>query len=227
MNSLKKTGFQPKIVVLISGNGSNLQALIDATKNGRLSANITAVISNNAAAGGLVRAENSNVLTNIIDHRKYNNREDFDIALAEKVTSYSPDLIVLAGFMRILGSRFVDHFVGKIINIHPSLLPKYPGLNTHQRALDAGENETGATVHFVTSNLDGGPIIVQAPVSINPNETANMVAKRVLEAEHLIFPMAAQWFCQKRLIMRNGRAWLDNNVLPPTGKVYKRHKTEK
>lgn len=171
-----------KIVVLISGNGSNLQAIIDSKV-----ANIQAVISNKAEAYGLERAKNNNIKTHIIEHQNLN-REDFDKKLQNTIEIYQPDLIVLAGFMRILTADFINTFANKIINIHPSLLPKFKGLNTHKRAIDSGEKEHGATVHLVSSELDSGKILAQKKVQIDTNDTAQTLAEKVLEQEHIIYP---------------------------------------
>jgi phosphoribosylglycinamide formyltransferase 1 len=205
------------IVVLISGSGSNLQALIDAS----LSSNykISAVISNRPDAFGLQRAERDNIPTRVIDHKEYESREAFDKTLASTIDEINPDLIVLAGFMRILGSDFVNQFSGKILNIHPSLLPKYPGINTHQRALDAGDSEHGVSVHFVTADLDGGPVIAQERVSIQQDDTVEVLAARVLEKEHLVYPKVVSWFASGRLHMDNGKAIMDHEELPPCGVV--------
>ena len=208
-----------KLVILISGSGSNLQALIDAIACGQLDVQIVGVISNRSSAAGLVRAKCSNIPTRIIDHNHFDDRNKYDNRLAETVKSYSPDLVVLAGFMRILGPRFVDRFIGKLINIHPSLLPRHPGLNTHQRALDAGDLETGATVHFVTSELDSGPAIVQASVPIKTKDCADTIAKRVLKIEHIIVPIATQWLAEGRVEMRGKNAIFDGIALPPCGKL--------
>ena len=208
-----------KLVILISGSGSNLQALIDAIACGQLDVQIVGVISNTSSAAGLVRAKCSNIPTRIIDHNNFDDRNKYDNRLAETVKSYSPDLVVLAGFMRILGPRFVDRFIGKLINIHPSLLPRHPGLNTHQRALDAGDLETGATVHFVTSELDNGPAIVQASVPIKTKDCADTIAKRVLKIEHIIVPIATQWLAEGRVEMRGKNAIFDGIALPPCGKL--------
>ena len=207
-----------KLVILISGSGSNLQALIDAIACGQLDVQIVGVISNRSSAAGLARAKCSNIPTRIIDHNHFDDRHKYDNRLAETVKSYSPDLVVLAGFMRILGPRFVDRFIGKLINIHPSLLPRHPGLNTHQRALDAGDLETGATVHFVTSELDGGPAIVQASVPIKTKDCADTIAKRVLKIEHIIVPIATRWLAEGRVEMRGKNAIFDGIALPPCGK---------
>ncbi|MDE0762782.1 MAG: phosphoribosylglycinamide formyltransferase [Porticoccaceae bacterium] len=209
-----------KIVVLISGSGSNLQAFIDARDNRQLNADLVGVISNRPKATGLKRAARAGIASRIIDHQAYPKRLDFDRALAAAVADYNPDLVILAGFMRILSAEFVDRFSGRMLNIHPSLLPKYPGLNTHQRALDAGDNEAGTTVHFVTSQLDGGPPIVQGAVPIISGDSAADIAARVLGVEHVIFPMAVQWYCEGRLSMQDGATLLDGEVLAPTGRTF-------
>lgn len=216
----KKPLAKTKIVVLISGSGSNLQAFIDARDNRQLNADLVAVISNRPMATGLERATRAGIASRVIDHQAYPQRLDFDRALASAVADYKPDLVVLAGFMRILSAEFVDRFSGRMLNIHPSLLPKYPGLNTHQRALDAGDNEAGTTVHFVTSQLDGGPPIVQGAVPIICGDSAADIAARVLAVEHVIFPMAAQWYCEGRLSMQDGATLLDGEVLAPTGRTF-------
>ena len=203
------------VVVLISGSGSNLQKLIDASLVSNYK--ISAVISNRPDAFGLQRAERSNVPTRIVDHKSFESREAFDNFLANIIDEINPQLIVLAGFMRILGGDFVNRFSGKILNIHPSLLPKYPGINTHQRALDAGDTEHGASVHFVTPDLDGGPIIVRENVPIYKNDTAEALAARVLKKEHLIYPKVVSWFASGRLHMHKGKAIMDNEALPPSG----------
>ena len=211
-----------RLVILISGSGSNLQAFIDSIARGELEARIVAVISNKADAGGLQRAASAGIPTEVIDHKQFANREAFDTELCARVESYRPDLVVLAGFMRILTPIFLRPFYGKLINIHPSLLPKYPGLNTHQRALDAGDGTAGATVHFVTDELDGGPAILQASVPIQADDSAATIAARVLVQEHRIYPLAAQWFAQGRLQLRDHRAMLDSKPLPPTGFIFEK-----
>ena len=193
-----------RIVVLISGGGSNLQSFIDGCADGSLNGDVVAVISNKAGVKGLERAAVAAIPNITLDHKGFASRAEFDVALADVIDSFSPDLIVLAGFMRILTPQFVNRFLGRLINIHPSLLPKYPGLHTHQRAIDAGDSEAGATVHFVTAELDGGPGIVQAQVELLENDTAEDLASRVLVFEHQIYPLAAQWFCEGRLELREG-----------------------
>lgn len=218
-DGLKTDSASPKrrIVVLISGGGSNLQSFIDACADGSLNADIAAVISNKAGVKGLERAANAGIPNITLDHNSFESRSEFDQALGDVIESFSPDLIILAGFMRILTPQFVNRFIGQLMNIHPSLLPKYPGLHTHQRAIDAGDSEAGATVHFVTPELDGGPSIVQAPVPVLKNDTAEALATRVLEFEHQIYPLAAEWFCQGRVELRDGEAVFDNQLLPVEG----------
>jgi phosphoribosylglycinamide formyltransferase-1 len=208
------------IVVLISGGGTNLQAIIDACAAGEIPAKISAVISNKADAYGLTRAQNAGIATDIINHKNFPDRESFDLALRDCVEKYQPDLVIFAGFMRIVTDQFIAPFVGKSLNIHPSLLPKFTGLNTHQRAIDAGESHAGTTVHFVTVELDGGPAVIQAAVPVLAADTASVLAARVLEQEHNIFPLAAKWFCEGRLKLINGKAVLDGEELPSTGYQY-------
>lgn len=206
-----------QLVVLISGSGSNLQAFIDAAQQGVLNADIAAVISNKTGVKGLERAADAGIANEVIDHRQFADRESFDRELASRIDHYNPDLVILAGFMRILTPEFVDHFAGHIMNIHPSLLPKYPGLHTHQRAIEAGDKTAGATVHFVTSELDGGPAIIQAEVPILDGDDADTLAARVLTQEHQIYPLAAQWFCEGKLSLRDNVPQLNGEPLPPSG----------
>lgn len=203
------------IVVLISGSGSNLQALIDASAEAGFT--ISAVLSNRPQAFGLERAARSGITTRVIDHTDYSDRTEFDAALLNAIEDYQPKLVVLAGFMRLLGGEFVRHFAGRIINIHPSLLPKYPGTNTHQRAIDAGDTEHGVSVHFVTEEMDGGPIIAQQRVPVLPEDTAEQLAARVLEREHQLYPTVVSWFAAGRLQMSDNHALLDDSLLPPQG----------
>ncbi len=202
-----------RIVVLFSGSGTNLQALLDASLMEGLGGRIVAAISNRPDAGGLTRAQKAGVETAVLDHRKFSSREAFDQQLMALIDSFSPDLVVLAGFMRILSDGFVRHYRGRMLNIHPSLLPLYPGLNTHERALKAGDSEHGATVHFVTEELDGGPAVLQATVPVQPDDDSRKLAARVLEKEHRIYPRAVQWFCQGRLALTAGGATFDGNRL--------------
>ncbi|MDH5357955.1 MAG: phosphoribosylglycinamide formyltransferase [Gammaproteobacteria bacterium] len=184
------TAKKPAIVILISGRGSNMISIVEAVKNNSLPVTVTAVISNRPDASGLDFAQQAGIETAVIDHKEFESREQFDQALADKIDNYSPDLVILAGFMRILTAEFVEHFAGKLINIHPSLLPKFKGLNTHQRAIDAGEKEHGASVHIVTPELDDGPVVLQARVPVLADDTASTLAARVLEQEHKLYPEA-------------------------------------
>lgn len=206
-----------RVVVLISGSGSNLQALIDGQQAGELDIAIEAVISNRPDVKGLARAEQAGIATKTLDHQAFESREAFDQQLVRDIDKYQPNLIVLAGFMRILTPEFVRHYLGKMLNIHPSLLPKYQGLHTHQRAIDAGDSEHGVTVHFVTEELDGGPPVIQAVVPILDGDTEDSLAKRVQTQEHKIYPKAVQYFASGRLQMDTGKAILDGAVLPPSG----------
>jgi phosphoribosylglycinamide formyltransferase-1 len=209
-----------RLVILVSGGGSNLQSLIDGCASGEINATVSAVISNNPDAGGLERAANAGIPNLAIDHTAFDSREAFDQALSELIDSFSPDLVILAGFMRILTAQFVDHYLGRIMNIHPSLLPAYPGLHTHRRAIEAGEKKAGATVHFVTPELDGGPSIIQAQVEIEPDDNEGSLATRVLSFEHKIYPQAVKWFCDNRLIMNNNHVLLDNKAISESGIIY-------
>ncbi|MEG0007221.1 MAG: phosphoribosylglycinamide formyltransferase [Aeromonas sp.] len=206
-----------RILVLISGSGSNLQVILDSCASGRIPGEVVGVISNKADAYGLVRAKEAGVATSVLAQQQFANRDDYDLALQALMADYKPDLVVLAGFMRILSAPLVRHFAGRMINIHPSLLPKYQGLHTHQRAIDAGDEEHGASVHFVTEELDGGPVILQARVPIFDGDDADEVAARVQAQEHSIYPLVVQWFCEGRLAMQEGTALLDGAVLGPAG----------
>ena len=185
-----------KLVVLLSGEGSNLQAIIDQISSGKIKAEIVAVISNRADANGLNRAEKAGIPNVVLEHTHFADREAFDQSLAQIIDSYEPDLIVLAGFMRILSDGFVEKFQNKIINIHPSLLPKYKGLHTHKRALENGDKEHGATVHFVVPALDSGEAILQGVVTVKDDDTEETLAQRVHEIEHVIYPQAIQQIIQ-------------------------------
>ena len=212
-----KPGAGARLAILISGRGSNLQAFIDACDHGILSAEIAVVISNNPGAEGLQKAAGAGIPTRCIDHRGYPSRESFDTALVEEVQRWQADAVILAGFMRILTPVFIRPFSGRLLNVHPSLLPKYPGLHTHQRALDAGDSQGGVTVHFVTLELDGGPPIIQARVPILPGDTAQTLADRAIVREHLIYPLAAQWLITGRLQLTDDGASLDGEPIPATG----------
>ena len=188
-----------RLVVLISGNGSNLQAIIDEIANNNLPAQIVAVISNKADAYGLERAKKAGIEQHVLSHQNYDSREQYDIALKDLIDSFQPDLIILAGFMRILSNEFVNHYLQRMMNIHPSLLPKYKGLNTHQRVIDAGDKEHGCSVHFVTPELDDGPVILQAKVEVKENDTAETLAERVHEQEHRIYPKAIRLYAENKI----------------------------
>ena len=192
-----------RIVALISGRGSNLQAIIDAIENNTIAAELCAVISNRPDAAGLDRAHQAGIKTIALDHKEFSDRQQFDNALQVQIDQFSPQLVVLAGFMRILSADFVNHYHGRLINIHPSLLPKYRGLDTHARAIAAGEKEHGASVHFVTPELDGGPVILQVRVAIRENDDADTLAARVLQQEHRIYPLVVGWFAEQRLYLQN------------------------
>ncbi|UCV16229.1 phosphoribosylglycinamide formyltransferase [Quatrionicoccus australiensis] len=206
------------IVILISGRGSNMEALIAARDAGNLPVNIAAVISNRPDAKGLETAMKAGIATHYIDHKAFAGREAFDAALAECIDGFAPDLVVLAGFMRILSEGFVRHYEGRLMNIHPSLLPSFPGLHTHQRALEEGVRIHGCTVHFVTPTLDHGPVIIQAAVPVLDADDEDALAARILVQEHKIYPQAVRWFAEDRLRLENGRVRLstalaDSSVL--------------
>ncbi len=201
------------IVVLISGSGSNLQALIDQQAAAPTPFEIKAVISNRADAFGLDRAANAGIPTKVLDHTAYDSREAYDTALVGLIEEQQPELVVLAGFMRIFSSVFVQRFEGQLLNIHPSLLPKYKGLHTHKRALEAQDKIHGASVHFVTEELDGGPVVLQARVAVEPSDNEESLAARVLTKEHMIYPMAVQWMAEKRLRVEGGQAFLNNKPM--------------
>ncbi|MCP1065678.1 phosphoribosylglycinamide formyltransferase [Serratia symbiotica] len=206
-----------KIVVLISGQGSNLQALIDACQQGQISAKIVAVFSNKAQAYGLQRAKAAGIAAHALDTNAYQDRAAFDAALANAIDQYRPNLVVLAGYMRILNPSFVQRYSGRMLNIHPSLLPKYPGLHTHRQTIDNGDSEHGTSVHFVTEQLDGGPLILQAKVPIFPVDEEDDVIARVQAQEHTLYPLVVNWFVTGRLVMRENAAWLDGERLPAPG----------
>ena len=202
----------PRVAVLISGEGSNLQALLDAARAGTLGADVAVVVSNRAAARGLLRARDAGVPARHLGGKDVT-RESYDEALATLLAEYSPDLLVLAGFMRIFSAGFVARFEGRILNIHPSLLPKYPGLDTHRRVLEAGERWHGATVHFVTVDLDAGPAVLQYRLAVRADDTPESLTARVHVGEHLILPRAVEWFVGGRLRLQNGSVMLDGKRL--------------
>ena len=197
------------IVILISGRGSNMEAIVRASQSEAWPARIAAVISNRPGAAGLDFARDHGIPTATLDHKNFPNRDAFDAELVQLIDSFKPDLVVLAGFMRILTGDFVRHYEGRLLNIHPSLLPLFPGLATHEQALEAGVEEHGATVHFVTEALDHGPIVIQASVPVLPDDTADALAKRVLKQEHIIYPRAVRWFIDNRLSIDQNRVLID------------------
>jgi phosphoribosylglycinamide formyltransferase-1 len=205
------------IVVLISGNGSNLQAIIDACKQKKINGTLRAVVSNKADAFGLERAREAGIAAHALSASQFASREAFDRELVQEIDAYAPDVVVLAGYMRILSPAFVAHYAGRLLNIHPSLLPKYPGLNTHRQVLENGDAEHGTSVHFVTDELDGGPVILQAKVPVFEGDSEEDVTARVQAQEHAIYPLVVSWFVDGRLAMRDGTAWLDGSPLPPQG----------
>ncbi|WP_368887835.1 phosphoribosylglycinamide formyltransferase [Proteus columbae] len=201
------------IVVLISGNGSNLQAIIDACRANKITGNVVAVLSNKANAYGLERAKLADIPAYFVDPTLYNDRADYDKALIEKIDAYQPDIVVLAGFMRILSPDFVTHYQHKLLNIHPSLLPKYPGLHTHRQVLANKDSFHGVTVHFVTEELDGGPMIIQARIPVLPDDTEQSLQTRIQAEEYRIYPLAIGWLADERLKMQNNQAFLDDIAL--------------
>jgi phosphoribosylglycinamide formyltransferase 1 len=205
------------IVVLISGNGSNLQAIIDACKQKKINGTIRAVFSNKADAFGLERAREASIPAHALTADQFASREAFDRELMQEIDAYAPDIVVLAGYMRILSPAFVAHYAGRLINIHPSLLPKYPGLHTHRQVLENGDDVHGTTVHFVTDELDGGPVILQAQVPVFEGDSEEDVTARVQTQEHAIYPLVVGWFVDGRLAMQENKAWLDGVSLPEQG----------
>jgi phosphoribosylglycinamide formyltransferase 1 len=205
------------IVVLISGSGTNLQAIIDAIESSQLNAHIKAVISNRPDVKGLERARKAGITTDVLDHTDYESREKFDQSLQQLIDGYSPKLVILAGFMRILSEAFVNHYDGRMLNIHPSLLPEFRGLNTHQRVLDAKCEQHGVSVHFVSNELDSGPLVLQAVITVDEDDTPDSLAKRIHTQEHIIYPMAIGWFAQGKLTYSNKQTYLDGKIIskPP------------
>lgn len=201
-----------RTAILVSGSGTNLQAFIDAVAAGSLDLDLCVVFSNNPNAFGLERAEKAGIPTACIQHGDFPDRESFDRAVIAELDRWNPELLILAGFMRILSPAFVSHYEGKILNIHPALLPKYPGLNTHQRVLDAGDEWHGSTVHFVTEELDGGPRILQGRLPVDPQESADELQHRVQAIEHKIYPQAAGLVGSGHVVFRNGQAWIDGEL---------------
>ena len=207
-----------RVAVLISGNGSNLQALIEQQKACNFT--IVGVICNRIGAFGLSRAQTAGIPTYTLDHKDHSDRTAFDQAMMATIDAFQADLVVLAGFMRILTPEFTQHYTGRLINIHPSLLPKYKGLHTHKRVLEAKEQEHGTTVHFVTAELDTGATIIQAKILINNDDTEKTLQQRIQALEHIIYPLAVSWIASGRLNYKHQQAWLDNQCLPRQGYQY-------
>ncbi|SDG84921.1 phosphoribosylglycinamide formyltransferase [Paraburkholderia phenazinium] len=197
-----------KLVILISGRGSNMEAIVRACSHEGWPAQVAAVIANRPDAAGLAFAASHGIATAVVDHRQFPDRESFDAALARQIDVFTPDLVVLAGFMRVLTPGFVDHYAARMLNVHPSLLPSFAGLKTHQQALDAGVRLHGASVHFVTSQLDHGPIVIQSAVPVQDGDDAAALAERVLATEHIIYPRAVRWFVEGRLALDGLRVTL-------------------
>ncbi len=206
-------GRKIRLVVLISGRGSNLQAILDQAASGELPVEVAAVISNRPGVQGLERARQAGVPALELDHQEFADRPAFEAALIELMDRYQPNLVILAGFMRMLTAGFTEHYEGRLLNIHPSLLPKFRGLHTHERALAAGETEHGASIHFVTAELDGGPVIVQAKVPVLPGDDPDTLAARVLEQEHRLYPLAIRWFAEGRLRLAGEQVLFDDQPL--------------
>lgn len=206
-----------RIVILISGSGTNMVKIAEQCAELRVAGKVAAVIANKADAGGLAKAAELGISTAVLSHRDYASRESYDQALAELVESYQPDVVVLAGFMRILTADFVQQFQGRMLNIHPSLLPKYKGMHTHERALANGDSEHGVSVHFVTEELDGGPVILQAKVPIFDGDTVDDLQQRVHEQEYRVYPLVVNWLCTERLRLSSAGAELDGQLLGPSG----------
>ncbi|EPJ43029.1 MAG: phosphoribosylglycinamide formyltransferase [Osedax symbiont Rs2] len=206
-----------RIAVLISGSGSNLQAVIDAIDAGMINAEIVLVISNKADAYGITRAQKAGIPTLLLQHTHSPSRTDFDLAMLDHLEQQRVDLVVLAGFMRILSAEFVRHFCGRMLNIHPSLLPKYKGLHTHQRAIEAGDAEHGCSVHFVTAQLDDGPVALQAIVPVTATDTEQLLQQKVHKREHIAYPKVIAWFCADHLRCSDNKLYLNDELLPANG----------
>lgn len=209
-----------RLIVLVSGQGSNLQAILDACEQGQIHGSVAAVFSNKAEAFGLTRAREAGIPAHALAASQFADREAFDRQLMLEIDAYAPDLVVLAGYMRILSPAFVQHYAGRMLNIHPSLLPKYPGLHTHRQAMANGDEEHGTSVHFVTEQLDGGPVVLQAKVPVFAEDSEEDVTARVQHQEHAIYPLVVSWFVEGRLEMRDNAAWLDGEKLPEEGHAF-------
>ncbi len=201
------------IAILISGRGTNMRVVAERAAGGSLPVDVRVVVSDQPAAEGLKTAAAMNITTRVLEPREFADRPTYDRALVQLIEQYQPKLIVLAGFMRILTPHFIGAFAGRILNVHPSLLPKYRGLHTHRRALEAGETVHGVSVHFVTEELDGGPVVLQAEVPVLPGDSEQTLSARVQQGEHRIYPQAIDWFARGRLLLQDGRAWLDGKPL--------------
>ncbi len=201
------------IVVVISGSGSNLQSIIDATESGQIDGKVVGVVSNKAHVFGLERAAKHHIPTKVIEHTSFSSRDDFDQALENAIDDFSADVVVLAGFMRILGAKITKHFHGRIFNIHPSLLPKYPGLHTHQRALEAGDAYHGCSIHFVTAELDGGPLVAQSKIAVSLDDTEPSLMAKVQKLEHILYPQVIERFCSERLKLSEHGAMFDGRLI--------------
>ncbi|MDH3693242.1 MAG: phosphoribosylglycinamide formyltransferase [Gammaproteobacteria bacterium] len=208
-----------RIVILISGSGTNLQKIIDSIAQDEIDAAIAVVISNRADVYGLERARNAGIATQVLDHKEFDTRQAYDAALRQLIDDYDPGLVVLAGFMRILTTEFVEYYRDRLINIHPALLPHYKGLDTHHRVLDDGARQHGASAHFVTPDLDSGPVIIQRGFTVNPDDTVKTLEQRVHEIEYEIYPRAIRWFAQNRLSIENDRVLLDGELKSEQGIV--------
>lgn len=212
-----KAATKARIVILISGSGSNMAAIADALKEQKVDAEIVAVISNKEEVAGLQKAQDRDLHTEVLNHKNFASRQAYDMALIELINRFQADLIVLAGFMRVLSPAFVQYFPDRILNIHPSLLPKYQGLHTHQRVLDENDKEHGVTVHFVNENLDDGPNVIQALIDIEDDDTVASLERKIRAQEHIIYPIAVKWFVEGRLKYKGSRALIDGQELPKSG----------
>jgi len=201
------------IAILISGRGSNMRVIVERAAAGTLPVDVRVVVSDKPSAEGLSLAADMNIATRVLEPRDFPDRPAYDRALVELLRQFQPQLVLLAGFMRILTPQFIGAFAGRMLNVHPSLLPKYPGLHTHRRCLEAGDTAHGVSIHFVTEQLDGGPVVLQAEVPVVPGDTEITLSARVQQAEHKIYPQAIDWFARGRLLLQNGRAWLDGKPL--------------
>ena len=202
-----------KLAILISGRGSNMEAVAKACRDRRVAATVAAVISDREGAGGLAVARELGIETAVVPWKTFPDRAAFERGLIEQIEAHRAEIIVLAGFMRVLSPEFASRYAGRLINIHPALLPKHRGLHTHARALEAGDTEHGASVHFATAELDGGPVILQSRIGVRPQEAENDLAARVLKTEHIILPKVIGWLADKRLTWRDGQGWLDGRAL--------------